>query len=91
MIVYYKEIFGEQCRRVGLTIKDINLDEPSWYDKHSWSSKDEKSFQDWLVRYFKKNKGAFWFFRDINVFPHNRTQCKLLADKLVKQYGWKVR
>lgn len=90
MIIYHKDIFGKMSEMIGVDFKTIDINKKGWYDDHTWTRQQEKEFKQWLTEYFKKSKGAFWFFRDINVYPHNRTQCKLLAEKLTNQYGWRV-
>lgn len=91
MIIYFRQIFDEMCKRVGLPdSKNLDIKKEGWYEEYSWTAKDAQKFRDWLTEYFKKDKGAFYFFRD-RKYPHNRAQCKLLAEYIVTKYGWKIK
>ena len=45
----------EMFFRVGEKYPNKELtDQSNWYEKHSWTQKDEEKFKQWMISYFRK-------------------------------------
>lgn len=76
MFSYVKEKYTpEYCKK------------PEWFMKHTWTEKQENSFNDWMVEYLYNNKEAR---EEIMEHPiKNKKIIKELVSWFILDYGWK--
>jgi len=86
MTKHLKIIMEEMCNRVGVYFDDIDFKEDRWYQKYSWSEKEEESFKEWLLNYLLKNKEA----REELLSFKSKTGIKKAVDQFMLGYGWKI-
>ena len=62
----YDKILEKQCNMVGVNYKHFfalflegKVMPKEWYLKHSWTEKQEKEFEEWLIEYLKKIKSGW--------------------------------
>jgi hypothetical protein len=76
-------IYAEILRRKGLSVKDAQLmrGEP-WYSQLTWNAAEEKSFERWIIAFFKRELSASdpaiaharWVWK-LNYSLHRRDGC----------------
>ena len=70
-------------------VNEIDLDEDSWYLKHTWTSEQENGFKLWLVDKLKTDKT---FLKSLAKYPNlikTNEQREKLANEFIMNYGWK--
>lgn len=80
-------ILKEMCKRVGVKFDDIDFDDPEWYMKHSWTTKEMDDFIQWLADYLYNNTEAR---KEVMRIPkRTKKDTKKVAQFFVFDYGWK--
>jgi len=81
-------VLKEMCNRVNANYNNINFTEENWFLKHTWTSKEQDDFINWLTQQIISNKEVRKLF---NLPSHPRKKIAEAAAKwFVFQYGWKV-
>ena len=82
------EILTEMIHRIGKTEDDIDFSEKDWFEKHTWTEKEQEAYREWLVEYLKNPK----HLREIAMWPRitkNKKMREKLAGELILNYGWR--
>ena len=81
-------ILRVMCDYVDADYDNIDFKRPRWYTAHTWTSKNEKRFIDWLTLYLYHEPDA----RQILMrYPRKKmADCKQVAGLFVFSFGWTV-
>lgn len=88
---YLEEIIREMCKRVGANFDDIIFKDKEnlWFHKYEWIEEEQKDFENWLVDFFRANKGAR---EELMETP---SKDKKIIEGTVRMfilnYGWKLK
>lgn len=83
-------ILEEMCRRVGITLNDINTKEDKWYTKYSWTKEEEESFAEWFANYLYTHKKARLELYNSTI-RRNMIYWRNTAVWFCLQYGWSLK
>lgn len=82
------EILKKMAQAVGQDYDELGegfFEKQHWYWDFSWTVEQQNEFRDWLAEFLLKNKYASTrLYRDL---PQNIYE----ANKMVANYGWKVK
>lgn len=88
-IPYTCKALVRMCKMVGVLPINVQWADNQWYMAYSWTLKDEKKFQKWLIRFWKRSPGA----RDeiLARSCRGRKEHEEAARWFTFMYGWKIK
>lgn len=82
-------ILKEMCNRVGQDFHDVNFKSKDWFQKNTWSEKEQENFSKWLEDYLYNNKEAR---EELMALSHkNRKSIRIVVGWFMLNYGWKIK
>lgn len=81
------KIMRKMCTYVKVKWKDINPKEIGWFNKYSWTIKQQDKFRTWMINYLLTDKDAQ------KILSKQTKSKKLISDSVdwfIFDYGWKI-
>ena len=81
-------IMRKMITEIGLTVHDIDFDDPAWFSKHTWTEKQQNDFLEWLIEFLSD----YSHLKEVAQFPFISKSLKMrkkIANWFIFQYGWR--
>jgi len=82
------KILKKMCKIVGADYNTMDFRSPDWFNKHSWTTKEEDRFFEWLAKYFFEHWDAV-----SEIFKYvgckNKKNARKYSLAFVANYRWK--
>ena len=82
------------CNMVGADFKKIDFKNKDdlWFDKYSWTEKQEDDFKKWLHNYlYKNNEAQRELYNRTRMRKWGRLSCEEAVTNFVFQYSWRYK
>jgi hypothetical protein len=81
-------VLKEMCHRVKADYSAIDFKSADWFRKHSWTLKEQSSFEQWLAGRLLKNRATLRELTDRRYV--NKAWCLKAAKEFTFMYGWSL-
>lgn len=90
MTKHLEIILKKMCQMVGANFDEVDFKEQGWYQKYSWTKKQQGEFQTWFINYIVSHKEAR---QEIMQYPNLLTRQNLYKvwAEFNLAYGWVVK
>lgn len=88
MTKHLEIILKKMCKMVGANFDKIDFKEQNWFQKYSWTEKQQEEFKQWFITYLKSDKEAR---EELMCFPSkSKRELDKVWDEFNLNWGWRV-
>lgn len=82
-------VLCKMCTMVNADFNKINFKDKNWFQKYSWTAKQEEDFKKWLCNYLKDNRQAR---NEMMQFPTDRKRSiQNFVEFFNMSHSWQVK
>ena len=86
----YMYLYENMCEKINVDPKSIDYKKQFWFWKHTWTTKEEEEFVDWIIDELYTNNAFRRAISKLYYRPNKKLRRKL-GREVVDNFGWKIK